>query len=95
MERDGCPPWCAEHVAGPGGVEHRATVGDVRLTLTGDSGGRRAICAVRRRAARTPAEMARLVSDLTAAGVLLRREARRFVQGDQRPRVAPGHLASV
>ena len=76
-----CPSWCIEHVAGPGGVEHRATVGDVRLTLTGDSGARRTIYAVRRRAARTPAEMAELVADLTAAVDLLRPEARRVVHG--------------
>jgi hypothetical protein len=69
-----CPPWCAEHIAGPGGGQHRVLFGDVRLTLVGDSGASRAIYAVRRRAGRTPAEMAELTANLYAAGDLLRGE---------------------
>lgn len=71
-----CPPWCVEHVAGPAGGEHRAIVGDVRLTLAGDSGAPRVVYAVRRRPARTPAAMAKLGADLRMADGLVRHEAR-------------------
>jgi hypothetical protein len=54
------------------------------LTLTGDSSGRRAIYAVRRRATRTPAQRTQLVEDLTAAGLLLRRAARRSLADARR-----------
>lgn len=97
MGRGDCPPWCAQHVTGLGGEEHRAVVGDVRLTLSGDSGARRAIYAVRRRAARTPAEMAQLAEDLTAAGLLLRRAAARELLSwdDRSSSVVPAQLAAV
>lgn len=71
-----CPPWCVEHVTGPTGGEHRAIVGDVRLTLAGDSDARRVVCAVRRRPARTLAETAKLGVDLRMAHGLVPREAR-------------------
>jgi hypothetical protein len=72
-------------------------VGDVRLTVTrDDSGVRRAVYAVRRRAARTPAETAHMVADLTAAGGLLRREARLgLLQGRELRRTASAELASA
>jgi len=69
-----CPPWCVEHLAGPGGGQHRVHFGDVRLTLVDDSGASRAVYAVRRRAGRTPAETAELTANLYAAGDLLRGE---------------------
>lgn len=65
--RGDCPPWCVDHVAGAGGGQHRAVVGEVRLTVFEDPGGSRVVYAVRRRAARTPVEMAQLATDLTAA----------------------------
>src|SRR5947209_384044 len=68
-----CPSWCDEHVAGPDGVVHRAVLGDVRLTRTHES----TVCQVRRRAARTRVEEARLSASLATAARLLRLEARR------------------
>lgn len=91
-----CPPWCVEHVAGPGNGEHRAIVGDVRLTVISDSDAPRAVYAVRRRSARTPAEKTELVEDLTAAGHFLAREERRRLHaGSVRPGPASGRLARV
>jgi len=48
--------------------------GDVRLTVVDSAGASRATYAVRRRAGRTPAEMAELNTNLYAAGDLLRGE---------------------
>ena len=94
MGQGNCPPWCAEHVAG--GAQHRATVGDVRLTLTGDDTTARVVFSVRRRAARTPAEMAELAADLAEAGSLLRPAgSRRVAQGYDRRGPVTAVLASV
>jgi hypothetical protein len=91
-----CPPWCVEHVAGPGGSEHRAIVGDVRLAVVGDSDAPWAVYAVRRRSSRTPAEKAKLLEDLTAAGGILAREERRHLRaGSARCGPAWGRSARV
>jgi hypothetical protein len=91
-----CPPWCVEHVAGPTGGEHRAIVGDVRLTVAGDVSACRLIYAVRRRPTRTPAEMAKLGADLTVADGLLHREARQpSLEGRDRLDARCGALALV
>lgn len=74
--RGDCPPWCAEHGEGRRGGPHVVVVGDVRLSLIGGAGAYRVTYAVRRRAARTPLEMAQLAENLSAAGALLRGEHR-------------------
>lgn len=79
--RSDCPSWCAEDVTGASGTQHRVVVGDVRLTRMNAPGSRRTICAVRRRAGRTPAQVARLCENLGDASDLLRHEVgRRRVQ---------------
>jgi hypothetical protein len=55
-------------------------VGDVRLTRVTTPGGCRTIFAVRRRAGRTPAQVARLRENLADAGDLLRHERGRRVR---------------
>lgn len=73
----GCPPWCAGHGDDRTGGPHGVVVGDVRLTMSGDAAAYRVTFAVRRRAARTPLEMAQLATNLAAAGALFRGDHRR------------------
>ena len=72
--RSDCPSWCAEDVTGASGTQHRVVVGDVRLTRMNELGSRRTVCAVRRRAGRTPGQVARLCENLADASDLLRHE---------------------
>lgn len=74
--RSDCPSWCAEDVTGTSGTLHRVVVGDVRLTRVNALGSRRTMCAVRRRAGRTPAQVARLCENMADASDLLRHELR-------------------
>jgi hypothetical protein len=55
-------------------MQHRAVIGDVRLTRVDVSGSRRTTCAVRRRDERTPAQVAQLHEDVSAAIEVLRKE---------------------
>jgi hypothetical protein len=66
-----CPPWCAEHVNGLSGLEHRVVVGDVQLTRTRTSGATLTRWAIRRKAVRSPQQSYRLWEDFIAASALV------------------------
>lgn len=82
-----CPVWCAEDVADAAGVQHQVVIGEVRLTRLDRIGGRLTVCSVRRRARRTPAQVALLGEDIAAASHLLRGE-----HGMRRVRFRDNHV---
>ena len=97
LGRGNCPGWCTDHVTGPSGGQHRTVIGEVRITVIGGGSGRRVIYAIRRRAGRTPAEMADLEADLSAVDGLLhgQRGGEHRYRADDRHGWALGALAAV
>lgn len=84
-----CPPWCAGHLAGPHGLEHRTVIGDVRIAHVHTPDATLTRWAIRRPTHDSPDRLAQLWHDLAAASELLRRHT-----GGVQPQPVRRHAAA-